>query len=105
MKWAFKWLHPDVGIGLASRWSRASRLSNENNEERFKGDREFLIQYCRKLESESHRDFYVFGHRHLPLDIDLSNNSKYYNLGEWVNGFTYGVFDGDQFYLKEFKTK
>ena len=52
---------------------------------------------------EKHRDFYVFGHRHLPLQIDLENNAKYINLGDWITHFTYGVFDGDSYRLKTFE--
>ena len=66
-------------------------------------DREWLVQYCkRKLESK-HYDFFVFGHRHLPLDIQLQENSKYYNLGDWINFYTYGAFDKEGFSLLEYK--
>ena len=47
-------------------------------------------------------DYFIFGHRHLPLDINLGNSTRYINLGEWVNYNTYAVFDGEKLALKEF---
>lgn len=99
----FKWIHPDVGIGLAKKWSKSSRLSKSENDEEFMGDEEYLIQFCRETERNKHHDYYIFGHRHLPLEIDINGTSRYYNLGEWVKSFTYGEFDGREFHLKEFK--
>ncbi|GAB3495651.1 UDP-2,3-diacylglucosamine diphosphatase [Spirosoma knui] len=91
----FRWVHPDVGIGLAHAWSRRSRISNQEKGEEFLGeDREWLMQYCREVEARQHHDYYVFGHRHLPLDLAVSTDSRYVNLGEWVSAKTYAVFDG-----------
>lgn len=97
----FRWVHPDVGIRLAQAWSRSSRISNqEKGEEKFMGEtREWLFQYCKATEKQQHHDFYVFGHRHLPLDLAVTAESRYINLGEWVTAQTYGVFDGDTFSL------
>ena len=67
-------------------------------------DREWLVQYAqRKLETK-HRDYFLFGHRHLPLEIALNSQSKYINLGDWVTHFTYGVFDGQRFELKKWES-
>ena len=101
-QWMFRWLHPDIGIALAKRWSKSSRIRKKGLDEKFLGEKEFLIQYSRRKESEKHRDYYVFGHRHMPLEIDLDEHTKYFNLGEWVNNFSFGVFDGKTFELKYF---
>jgi UDP-2,3-diacylglucosamine hydrolase len=72
-------------------------------EEKFKGEEnEYLLTYCRELEKNNHHDFYVFGHRHLPLDLEVGSNSRYVNLGEWVNFNTYGVYDGTSIKLETF---
>lgn len=99
----FRFVHPDLGIGIAQAWSRRSRISNqEKGEENFLGeDREWLMQYCREVEARVHHDFYIFGHRHLPLDLAVSRNSRYINLGEWVSAKTYAVFDGETTQLKK----
>jgi UDP-2,3-diacylglucosamine hydrolase len=104
-QWLFKWIHPDIGIGLASRWSKFSRHKNSEDDREFLGEKEFLIQYCKKKEVEKHHDFYVFGHRHLALDIKIGDSSTYYNLGEWVHNSTFGEFDGKTFALKTFEKK
>lgn len=104
-QWLFARIHPNLGIGIAKFWSRKSRISNiKKGEEEFKGeDNEYLLIYCRGIEKQTHHDFYIFGHRHLPLDIDINGKSRYVNLGEWVNFNTYGVYDGRTVELKTFK--
>lgn len=101
--WMFKWIHPEIAIGLARKWSKSSRIKKKGSDELFLGDKEFLIQYSKEKESEKHRDYYIFGHRHLSIEVELSKQSRYFNLGEWVYKFTYGVFDGDILALKTFK--
>jgi UDP-2,3-diacylglucosamine hydrolase len=103
-QWLFARIHPNLGIAIAQYWSRQSRISNIKNEEKFNGEeREFLFSYCKDLEAKAHHDYYVFGHRHLPLDLKINENSHYINLGEWVHFDTYASFDGDQMELKVFK--
>ena len=102
-QWLFQWLHPDIGIGLAKKWSSFSRIKKAGLDEKFLGEKEYLIQYCRDQESRERRDLYIFGHRHMPLEIELGDESMYYNLGEWVNNFTFGEFDGDKFNLKKYE--
>ena len=100
----FARIHPNLGIGIANYWSKQSRISSTKMEEKFQGEeKEFLLSYCRELEKSSHHDFYVFGHRHLPLDLKVGENSRYLNLGEWVNFNTYAEYDGQEFSLKIFK--
>ena len=103
-QWLFARIHPNTGIDIANFWSRHSRLSaGKEGWERFQGEeKEFLWHYCKEIERHEHHDFYVFGHRHLPLDLEVAPGSRYYNLGEWVNYFTYGEFDGENFALKVF---
>lgn len=102
-QWLFARIHPNLGIGIASFWSRKSRISNLKKEEKFEGEeREFLWVYCKEIESKVHHDFYIFGHRHLPLDLKLNAQSRYINLGEWVNFNTYAVYDGENIELKKF---
>ncbi len=103
-KWLYRWLHPDLGVRLAKHLSVKNKLISGDEDAKFLGEEgEWLIQYCKRKESEKHHDYYVFGHRHLPLDINLENNAKYINLGDWINYYTYGVFDGETLTLKEFK--
>jgi UDP-2,3-diacylglucosamine hydrolase len=105
-QWLFARLHPNLGIGIAQYWSKQSRISNMKREEKFQGEeKEFLLTYCKELEKEKHHDFYVFGHRHLPLDLKVKDKSRYINLGEWVHFNTYAEYDGSDFSLKTFQGK
>ncbi|NND52674.1 MAG: UDP-2,3-diacylglucosamine diphosphatase [Flavobacteriaceae bacterium] len=102
-KWVFKWLHPDLGVKLAIYFSVKNKLISGEDVKFLGEDNEWLIQYSKKKLEDKHRDFFVFGHRHLPLEIDLKNNSKYINLGDWITYYTYGVFDGETFKLENYK--
>ncbi len=103
-KWIFRWLHPDIGVRLAQYLSVKNKLISGAEDVKFLGEEnEWLVQYAkRKLESK-HYDYFIFGHRHLPMIIDVGDNSKYVNLGDWIGYFTYGVFDGENFELKKFE--
>lgn len=103
-QWLFARFHPNFGIGLANFFSRKSRVATGNSDAKFYGeDKEMLIQYCKKrLETEKF-DYFVFGHRHLPIEFDLPQNARYINIGDWITYFTYGVFDGTNFELKKFE--
>lgn len=100
-QWLFARLHPNLGIGIAQKWSRHSRAANLD-EERFLGeDQEWLIQYAKEQLQNEHFDYFIFGHRHLAYDIRLSANSRVINLGEWLFHCTYAVWDGKELELKK----
>lgn len=102
-KWLFKWLHPDIGVRIAQYLSVKNKLISGEDDSKFLGEEnEWLVQFCKEKLTEKHYDYFVFGHRHLPLEIPLNNTSKYVNLGDWITYFTYAVFDGDTIELKKF---
>ncbi len=103
MQWIFARVHPNMGIGIANAWSRRSRLQNGTADAEYFGDDEWLLVYCRELEARQHHDYYVFGHRHLPLDVAVAPGSRYVNLGEWVNYCSYGEYDGQTLALRHFE--
>ncbi len=102
-RWFYRWLHPDIGVALAQGLSLKNKLISGEEDVDFLGEEnEWLVQYCqRKLETK-HYDYFLFGHRHLPMEITL-NNSKYINTGDWISYFTYVVFDGENLILKKYK--
>jgi UDP-2,3-diacylglucosamine hydrolase len=103
-QWLFARLHPNFGIWMAGYWSRKSRIANGPRDEKFLGeDKEWLVIHSREILKKEHFDYFIYGHRHLPLDIRLSGRSRYVNLGEWVNYDTYAVFDGNDLHLETFK--
>lgn len=100
-QWLFGILPPYVGMGLANYFSRKSRQSTGKHEEQFMGDdKEWLVTYSRQILKQTHYDYFIFGHRHLPIDFNLNGNSRYINLGDWIRYYTYAVFDGNELYLK-----
>ncbi|RNC88474.1 MAG: UDP-2,3-diacylglucosamine diphosphatase [Winogradskyella sp.] len=102
--WLFRWGHPDIGMRIAQYFSVKNKLISGDDDAKFLGEEnEWLVQYSKKKLEEKHRDHFVFGHRHLPLEIDLSETSKYTNLGDWIQYFTYGVFDGETMSLETYK--
>ena len=97
-------VHPSLGLSIAHYWSRSSRIQNMKKDESFKGnDQEWIYQHCLAVERHQHHDYYVFGHRHLPLNIPLHAASRYINIGEWITQYTYGVFDGKNMSVAYFK--
>ncbi|WP_422361552.1 UDP-2,3-diacylglucosamine diphosphatase [Reichenbachiella sp.] len=101
-QWLFKWLHPDIGVALAKRWSNGSRLAQLDEPLTFHEEKEWLIIHSNQVERTNHHDYYVYGHRHIAGTHDLDNKATYVNLGEWVNGSNYGVYDGNELQLKEY---
>lgn len=101
-QWLFARLHPNFGIWLADLSSKKSRASTGTSDEVFLGEEnEWLAIYSREYLKKEHIDYFVFGHRHLPLELKVSDNSVYYNTGEWINYNTYLVFDGEACELKK----
>jgi len=102
-KWLFRWLHPDIGVRIAQYLSVKNKLISGDDDATFLGeDNEWLVAYSKRKLETKHRDFFVFGHRHLPLEIDLNSESKYMNLGDWIQYYTYGEFDGTTLKLKNY---
>jgi len=106
-QWAFGWIHPHLGISLATWWS-----GNNKDEERikrelqFRGDGEWLWSFAKEQEALQHHDFYIFGHRHLLLDLPVGDNSRYINLGQWAyddeKSYHFAVFDGEELVVKKY---
>lgn len=98
--WCFRCVHPDLGIKLGKYLSNKNRLKSSLEDLKFNGnENEWLTKYCKEKLKNEHYDYFIFGHRHIPLEIELSPNSTYINLGDWITHFSYAVFDGRQVLL------
>ncbi|MEO8710987.1 MAG: UDP-2,3-diacylglucosamine diphosphatase [Parafilimonas sp.] len=103
-QWLFGQLHPTAGMSLANYFSRKSRQKTGASDAVFLGeDKEWLIIYSREMLAKEHYDYFIFGHRHLPLNVKLNDDAKYINLGDWITHFTYSVFDGNTVELKKWE--
>jgi UDP-2,3-diacylglucosamine hydrolase len=103
-QWLFGWIHPNIGVGIAQYFSSKSRIATGNTEDKYLGDdNEWLVIYCKEVLKKEHFDYFVFGHRHLPIEKELEKNSIYYNLGDWIKYNTYLVVNSDKVELLTFE--
>lgn len=102
-QWMFGILPPYFGLGIANYFSKKSRELASQKVEVFLGEEnEWLIIYCKEVLQKEQYDYFIFGHRHLPIDFILNENSRYINLGEWINYDSYAIFNGETTELKYF---
>src|SRR5690606_6776278 len=101
-KWLFKWLHPDLGVRLGQHLSVNNKIISGEADAKYLGeDGEWLILYAKRKLETAHYDHFIFGHRHLPLEVQLNESSTYVNLGDWISHYTYAVFDGKKLSLEK----
>lgn len=101
LQWLFSRLHPNFSLWLAHSWSNSSRDAKGIQAEKFNGqEKEHMYQHALEVLQNKKFDYFVFGHRHLMLDLPIEQ-SRFINLGDWLYNFSYGVFDGVDFVLKK----
>jgi UDP-2,3-diacylglucosamine hydrolase len=93
-----------LGVRIAQYLSVKNKLISGEEDKTFLGEEnEWLAAYARRKLENKHYDYFIFGHRHLPMEIQVGDNSTYFNLGDWITHFSYGEFDGENFRLKEYR--
>ncbi|MEO6151279.1 MAG: UDP-2,3-diacylglucosamine diphosphatase, partial [Mucilaginibacter sp.] len=102
-QWLFARLHPNFGMGIAGAWSEKSRDTHTKNPQIKNGQHEWLPAFSKTMLQTTHYDYFIYGHHHFPLAIELAPNSLYINLGEWFNYNSYAVFDGHHLKLEYFE--
>ncbi|MFD0750704.1 UDP-2,3-diacylglucosamine diphosphatase [Mucilaginibacter calamicampi] len=102
-QWLFERLHPNLGVGIANYWSRKSRLSNLGDEPYKEEEQGWLLDFSKELIKTTPYNYLIFGHRHFPMEVQLTDESRYINLGEWINYDSYAVFDGVELKLERFE--
>lgn len=90
----YRFIHPDIGIGVASGSSKKSRAHTSSKEY---GENEGMIKFAKKKIDEGF-DYVIMGHRHKKLVLK-HNGGTYINLGEWIIEPSYGKYDGEKFEL------
>ncbi|MEC9209306.1 MAG: UDP-2,3-diacylglucosamine diphosphatase [Bacteroidota bacterium] len=98
-QWAFTRLHPNLALYLAHTWSNNSR---KNHNALFVSEEEILFNYCKKQQEINPVNYYIFGHRHVPLELKLDNNITYINLGDWITHNTYSVLEKGELKLEKY---
>lgn len=98
-------VHPRWGMALGLNWAKYSRLKRADGKEvPFMGeDKEFLVRFARDYKrSHPNIDYFLFGHRHIELDLPIDKSTRMLILGDWIWQFTYAVFDGEHLFLGEY---
>lgn len=101
----FASIHPRWSMPLGLTWAKHSRLKRENGEEPdYMGeDKEWIVLYTKEyLKTHPDINFFIYGHRHIMLDLMLNRTARILILGDWIRFFSYVVFDGDTLELKQF---
>lgn len=103
-QWLFARIHPNSGIKLMRYFSQRSRSQDRESKTFLGADKEWLVLFADDYLKKDAIDYFIFGHRHLPIDHTLKNgHARYINLGDWISHFTYAVFDGNTVELKKFE--
>lgn len=94
LQWIYARFHPNFSVSLAHMWSKKSRYAKGITEV-FKGEeKELLYHYSKGILNREYYDYFIYGHRHLALDINITETSRYINVGDWVTLFSFAEFDG-----------
>lgn len=102
-QWLFARLHPNFGVWIALKSSGSSRKAQKPEVGTFLGeDKEWLIQHSKAVLEKDHHDFFVYGHRHVPMTYDLGKGAQYVNLGDWIKHYTYVQYGADGLALNTF---
>jgi UDP-2,3-diacylglucosamine hydrolase len=107
-QWAFRWIHPDLGIPMALFWSKKSRYANLKNENETERNISIintrLVTHSKKiLETNPGIDYFIYGHWHHPMDIPVTDKCRQLTLGDWITHFTYAVFGDDNLQLLKYQ--
>jgi UDP-2,3-diacylglucosamine hydrolase len=100
----YKFIHPGITVPFGYAWSRHNRAKKLDDETaNYMGEeKEYLVQFAKKYGKEHPVDYFIFGHRHIMLDLLIPNNQRVIILGDWIDLFSYAVFDGNQIYLEQY---
>ena len=105
LMWLFNTIHPRWSMAIGLNWAKHSRLKRADGKEPpYMGeDKECLVQFAKEyMKSHPQIDYFIFGHRHIELDLILSRKSRLMIIGDWITQFTYAVFDGEHMFLEEY---
>jgi len=103
LQWLFARIHPNGSIAFAQWWSKKSRMKKGSFLPFLGAENEHQVIFAKqRLKKQPVIDYFVFGHRHVPFQIQVSPSSRVVCLGDWITNFTYAVFDGEKLHLKKF---
>lgn len=90
----FSLLHPWIAFRFGNGWSKGNRLSHDK-EYVFRGEDEPLYKFAESFSRENKVDYFVFGHYHESVDLELSSGSRLLILEDWITSSPFICFDGE----------
>jgi len=99
----FRMIPPAIGQNFGYTWSKNNREKIMHLENKYQGEEnEILVVFAKKYIKTHKVDYLLFGHRHVELDLQLENQSRIIILGDFIGIYSYGVFDGENFWLETY---
>ena len=105
-QWLFSGLHPSWGMWFGLTWAKHSRMKHGmggDPPDYMGDDKEHLILYTKKyIQYHSNVDYFIYGHRHIEVDKQLTKKARVIILGDWISQFSYVVYDGEHLLMQEY---
>lgn len=98
----YRQLHPDIGLKLADFFSRLGPKHKYQDLEMKKDSQEYQLLYAKQFLSKQNADYFIFGHRHVPIQKQLTDTCTFINLGDWISYNTFACFDGEKVALLKY---
>lgn len=101
----FSCVHPRWAVDFGLEWAKHSRMKRDGvGEPPYQGEEnECLVRYAKEyLQQHPEVNYFLFGHRHIELDLMLTHQSRLLIVGDWISQYTYAVFDGEQMFLENY---
>lgn len=98
----YSWLHPNMTMRFAQRWSKHSRTKRADKPDVFTPGEDGIYRFAASVLENRYFDYFIFGHRHHMVNLPIGDKSRFILLGDWISHFSYGVFDGNNFELKKY---
>ena len=106
-QWLYASIHPRWTFGFAFGWSQSSRRKGlrKGKEQKYEGEEsEYLVLFAKDyLKIHPEINYFIFGHRHIMLDLMLTHTSHLVITGDWMTLFSYVEWDGEELMLKQFE--
>jgi UDP-2,3-diacylglucosamine hydrolase len=104
-KWLYARIHPNTGLWIMKQFSHSSRAMTSEEEKNFKVEKEWTLQYAQDhVKTNENIDYYIMGHRHLPIQYQLANGGEYINIGDWLHHYSFGKMENGKLSIEFFET-
>ena len=93
---------PTISLSYYAKFSTIASANDCSTSHILGGECSWVLYTKEYMKTHPEIDYFLYGHRHIELDIMLSRKSRMMILGDWIWQFTYAVFDGEHMFLEEY---